>query len=301
MDSSHGCNTSLASNDGPRTNLQPHEFVSNNNNNKHEKHDLTNIYTQNAQGLWHCPRDADGNILVDKPPDLSKLEYLIDYMRQNNVGAWLIQETWEEDDEFDVDVNGYHIFRHNAVRDESGRQHLFRGVAIILSPLFYDAWKAAGSSPPITTDQNNDFVGRFIHMNFKFESFDTRGRRIKGKFLLMTLISAYFPCDDQRHDQFCAMLDSMLSTISPTTQIVLGGDINTRIGVRNCDEHKETIGPHGIDRSNARGKNLLQVLTANKLHVENTFFQHRPDEYATYTSLCWRNALGPIPMLVFVR
>jgi hypothetical protein len=47
--------------------------VSNNNNNKHEKH-LTNIYTQNAQGLWRHPRDADGNILVDKPPDLSKLE-----------------------------------------------------------------------------------------------------------------------------------------------------------------------------------------------------------------------------------
>ncbi len=197
MDSSHGCNTSLTSDDGPRTNLQPHEFVSKNKNNKHEKN-LTTIYTQNAQGLWRRPRDADGNILVDNPPDLSKLEYLIDYMRQNDVGAWLIQETWEEGDEFDIDVNGYHIFRHNATRGESGRQHLFRGVAIILSPLFYDAWKAAGSPPPLTTD--DDSVGRFIRMNFQFESFDTRGRRIKGKFLLMTLISAYFPCDDQRHD-----------------------------------------------------------------------------------------------------
>ncbi len=168
--------------DGPRTNLQPHEFVSKNKNNKHEKN-LTTIYTQNAQGLWRRPRDADGNILVDNPPDLSKLEYLIDYMRQNDVGAWLIQETWEEGDEFDIDVNGYHIFRHNATRGESGRQHLFRGVAIILSPLFYDAWKAAGSPPPLTTD--DDSVGRFIRMNFQFESFDTRGRRIKGKFLLM--------------------------------------------------------------------------------------------------------------------
>ncbi len=87
MDSSHGCNTSLASDDGPRTNLQPHEFVSNNNNNKHEKH-ITTIYTKNTQGLWRCPRDADGNILVDKPPDLSKLEYLIDYMRQK--WRWLV-------------------------------------------------------------------------------------------------------------------------------------------------------------------------------------------------------------------
>jgi len=53
-----------------------------------------------------------------KPPDLSKLEYLIDYMRQNDIGAWLIQETWEEGNEFDVDVDGYHIFRHNAIRGE---------------------------------------------------------------------------------------------------------------------------------------------------------------------------------------
>ena len=47
-------------------------------------------------------------------------------MRQHDVGAWLVQETWEEGDEFDVDVYGYHIFRHNAVRGNTGRQHLFR-------------------------------------------------------------------------------------------------------------------------------------------------------------------------------
>ncbi len=65
------------------------------------------------KGLWRCPRDPEGNILVDQPPDLSKLQYLIDCMRQNDVGAWLIQETWEEGDDFDVKVGGYHILRHN--------------------------------------------------------------------------------------------------------------------------------------------------------------------------------------------
>jgi hypothetical protein len=82
-------------------------------------------------------------------------------------------------------------------RGECGRQHLFKGVAIILSPFFYSAWKAAGFMPSITTDQNHEFAGRFISMNLKFDSVDTRGHLIKGKFLLMTLISAYFPCDDQ--------------------------------------------------------------------------------------------------------
>jgi exonuclease III len=285
MDSSHGCNGSLPSNNEPRTTLQPHEFVSNNKKEKQQKNGLTTVYTQNAQGLWRCPRDPDGNILVDKPPDLSKLEYLIDYMCQNDIGAWLVQETREEGNKFDVNVNGYHFFCRNANIGENGCQHLFRGIAIILSLLFYDAWKAAGSPPPITTDSNNDFVGRFIQMNLKFDLFDTRGQSIKWKSMLMALIFVYFPCKDQQQDQFCALLDSMLSIISPSTQIVMGGDINARIGIRTCNEHKETLGPHSIAQSNARGKNLLHVLAVHTLQVENTFFHHQPDEYATYTSL----------------
>jgi hypothetical protein len=108
---SHGCNISPFHNNEPRKILQPHDPMSNNNEKKKNKENgLTTVYTQNAQGLWHHPRDPEGNILVDRPPDLSKLEYLIDFMRQNDVGAWLIQETWEEGGEFDVEVGGYHIF-----------------------------------------------------------------------------------------------------------------------------------------------------------------------------------------------
>jgi hypothetical protein len=102
-------------------------------------------------------------------------------------------------------------------------------------------------------------------MNLKFDLFDTRGQRIKGKSMSMALISVYFPCKDQQHDQFCALLNSMLSIISPSTHIVMGGNINARIGVRTCDEHKETLGPHGISRSNAHGENLLHVLAAHTL------------------------------------
>jgi hypothetical protein len=144
MGSSHGCNVSMPSNNEPRTTLQPHEFVSNNKKEKQQKNGLTTIYTQNAQGFWRHPRDPDSNIFVNKPPDLSKLEYLIGYMRQNDIGAWLVRETWEEGNKFDVDINGYHIFCHNTNRGENGCKHLFRGIAIILSPLFYDAWRAAG-------------------------------------------------------------------------------------------------------------------------------------------------------------
>ncbi len=94
-------------------------------------------------------------------------------MRQNDVGAWLIQKTWEEGNDFDVKVRGYHIFCHNATCRESSRQHLFKGVAIIFSPLFYAAWKDAGSPPPTTME--DDLAGRLIRLNVKFDLFDTKG------------------------------------------------------------------------------------------------------------------------------
>ncbi len=84
--------------DEPPQTIQPHDPVSNNNKEITKKNELTTIYTQNALGLWFCPRDPESNILINLPPDLSKLEYLIDFMHQNDVGAWLIQETWEEGD-----------------------------------------------------------------------------------------------------------------------------------------------------------------------------------------------------------
>ncbi len=116
---------------------------------------------------------------------------------QNNVGAWLIQENWEEGDNFDVDAGGYHIFCHNATPGDSSWQHLFKHVVIILSPLFYKAWKAASPPPPITTDSQDNFAGRLIRLNIKLDSFDPRGRGIKGKAICMALISVYLPWDNQ--------------------------------------------------------------------------------------------------------
>ena len=282
--SSNGCARQLTSENGPRRTPQPHDPVDHNTN-EYKKEILTTIYTQNAQGLWRCPRDPDGNILVDQPPDLSKLEYIIDYMRQKNIGAWLVQETWEEGDEYDVDIGGYRVFRHNSMRGDNGRQHLFKGVAIILSPTFHTAWKAAGSPPPITTDPKDDFAGRIIRLDIKFDLLDARGKKIKGKSLPLTLISVYFPCDDPRHSQFCSTLDSMLNAINPSTQIIIGSDINARIGTRSCEEHKQVLGPFGIERDNTRGENVLHILGSHNLRVENTFFQHRAEEYVTYTSI----------------
>jgi hypothetical protein len=81
------------------------------------------------------------------------------------------------------------------------------------------------------------------------------------------------------------MLDSMLNAISPSMQIIIGSDINARIGTCSCEEHRQVLGPFGIEKNNVHGKNLLHILGSHNLRVKSTFFQHRPEEYVTYTSI----------------
>jgi hypothetical protein len=77
----------------------------------------------------------------------------------------------------------------------------------------------------------------------------------------------------------------MLNSINSNTMVVIGSDINARIGIRTCEEHASVIGPHGIERGNARGENLLHILGAHQMCVKNTFFKNNQEEYATYSSI----------------
>ena len=42
------------------------------------------------------------------------------------------------------------------------------------------------------------------------------------------------------------MFDSVLANIDLNTQIIVGSDINARIGTQASDEHKQVLGPYGI-------------------------------------------------------
>ena len=159
-----------------------------------------------------------------------------------------------------------------------------KGLVSFSPPRFHAACQAAGSPPSITM-QHEEFEGRYIQLHVKFDSCNSRGKLIRGKSLTIALISVYFPCNDTKHEQFCSSFDSMLNSINSNTMVIIGSDINARIGIRTCDKHANVIGPHGIERSNARGENLLHILGAHRMHVENTFFQHNQADYATYSSI----------------
>jgi hypothetical protein len=50
----------------------------------------------------------------------------------------------------------------------------------------------------------------------------------------MTLISVYFPCDDQHHKQFCLLFDSMLNAINPNCQKTSKRDTANKHSLELC-------------------------------------------------------------------
>ena len=64
----------------------------------------------------------------------------------------------------------------------------------------------------------------------------------------------------------------MLTKAPKNAEIILGADVNARIGVRDREEYASVLGPNGHDGRNLRGEGLLQIYAEAKLKVENTFF-----------------------------
>ena len=61
------------------------------------------------------------------------------------------------------------------------------------------------------------------------------------------------------------------------------GDFNAKVGSRQNDEEKESVGPFGLGDRNERGEQLVEFVTGNDLVVANTFFQQHPRRLFTWT------------------
>jgi hypothetical protein len=122
--------------------------------------DVSKIYTQNFHGLWSQTQDPDVNIIPNCECNTTKLEHLVHQMRVEDIGTSLVQETWLEDDDVDMNIGSHHLFCHNSLAGTTGQGHIFCGIAIILLPKYFLAWKATGSPPPIMTEPTGKFYGQ---------------------------------------------------------------------------------------------------------------------------------------------
>ncbi len=111
--------------------------------------DMITYCPQNAHGLWRLATDEDGNRLSNQPRDMARFEHLIALMKVKCLDVYFLQDTWLEDEEYNVDIVGYHVFCHVGPNGN----HLHHRVAIVLLPCYYTGWKAAGAAP-CTTDHH---------------------------------------------------------------------------------------------------------------------------------------------------
>jgi len=95
-----------------------------------------------------------------------KLEMTLDIMRRNNIGIYLLQETWEEGNRLPKTIDEFTIFHHNY--SSNGKlKHLGTGVAIMLNSIFYEALIDFGLLDLITTKSNSRFEIHFIRILLK--------------------------------------------------------------------------------------------------------------------------------------
>ena len=154
------------------------------------------------------------------------------------------------------------------------------GVAIVLSPTSCEAWRAAGSKPPITTPMNSPFVGRFIGVKLKFPRIDPYKNKVQGKTTFL-VASIYHPVDELKHTEFIDILSTIMSSVPKNANFIGGNDVNANLGIRS-KMYGKTLGPWGINNRNMQGRRLLGFFSNNQLKIANSFYKKA--SYVTWRS-----------------
>ena len=97
------------------------------------------------------------------------------------------------------------------------------------------------------------------------------------------LASVYHPCHNIPHEKFIETLNSLLQLVPENSKIIIGSDINAKVGMRDCEAFKVVLGPHGPARRNTCGSNLLSLYLSHELRIENTSFD--APNHTTFTNV----------------
>ena len=111
-----------------------------------------------------------------------------------------------------------------------------------------------------------------------FEKYSARiiSCKIKLRDESLQIIQVYAPTtsyDDADNDIFYDDLENAIDR-KKCKQVIIMGDLNAKIGIKENNENNEWIGPHGIGVRNERGERLLDFVTANKMYITNSFFKN---------------------------
>ena len=216
--------------------------------------DTVTIYSQNSRGLR-----------------TDKLEEVLATMKEKNIFAWCVQESWRiKMEQLDHHDTGCLSINHGP--DEKLCRRGSLGVMIILSPLAKAAYERGGCKKKV-------YGLRIVSVLLVME--DEKGKTIK-----LRLVSAYAPTSnatDDKHDMFRGHLRQVVQDAQRQDEIlIVGADINAscgRHGTMMDDENVQSpVGRHGINWVNKAGEQVLTFCGLNNLCLPKSFFQKN---YAT--------------------
>jgi hypothetical protein len=76
----------------------------------------------------------------------------------------------------------------------------------------------------------------------------------------------------QNKEEFFEHLNEEISKIGTSREIIIMGDMNSRVGKKDQDK---IVGRYGEDTINDNGNRLINICNQNNLRIMNGFFQHR--------------------------
>lgn len=137
------------------------------------------------------------------------------------------------------------------------------------------------ASAGVAIIMNSKWKRRVQSYNWQNERIITCRFKIERGYL--TVVGVYSPDEGRKEetDIFYNELQAVLDGINKNDYIVIGGDLNARIGNTPV---KDIIGINREPTLNQNGKMLRDFVSFNKMRIENTFFKHKEIHKYTWSA-----------------
>ena len=111
--------------------------------------------------------------------------------------------------------------------------------------------------------------------------------KLDVKWSILNIVSAYYApqvnYSMKKKNDFWEDLDGLIESISKEERIVLGADLNGRVGKGNIED-EEIMGRYGAGTRNKEGSMVVDFAKRIDLAIVDTFFKKKDQHRVTYKS-----------------